>query len=217
MIEAIRASAASRAQTGPQQCAPVLVFEKEPLVREALTVELEHAGFPLLVCATANELKRALSTSHPAAFVIDLTGETDGVWSATMHAVWTRCPGICAIVLAGGNRDVVDPDEADGPVCVLSRATASSKDVTAALEAFGVPQTRQRTERDVLFERLTPREREVLHYVGLGHDNLKIAAWLGISERTVRAHTAALYRKLDAENRAQLVVIAFAHGMCRTR
>jgi DNA-binding NarL/FixJ family response regulator len=53
---------------------------------------------------------------------------------------------------------------------------------------------------------LTPRELEVLDRVAHGDDNLKIAAILDITERTVRAHVSALYRKLAAENRGQLVL-----------
>jgi DNA-binding CsgD family transcriptional regulator len=53
---------------------------------------------------------------------------------------------------------------------------------------------------------LSAREHEVLRYVAGGADNLKIAACLGITERTVRAHVSALYRKLGGENRAQLAL-----------
>lgn len=55
---------------------------------------------------------------------------------------------------------------------------------------------------------LTPRERQVLSCIAAGHDNLKIGALLGIAERTVKAHVAALYRKLGAENRVQLALVA---------
>lgn len=60
---------------------------------------------------------------------------------------------------------------------------------------------------------LTPREQEVLRYVAAGADNLKIAALLNITERTVRAHVSALYRKLGPENRTQLALIARKLGI----
>jgi DNA-binding NarL/FixJ family response regulator len=53
---------------------------------------------------------------------------------------------------------------------------------------------------------LTAREMEVLTLVAEGDDNLKISAMLGITERTVRAHVSALYRKVAVENRAQLAL-----------
>jgi two-component system, NarL family, nitrate/nitrite response regulator NarL len=60
---------------------------------------------------------------------------------------------------------------------------------------------------------LSDREREVLAYVAGGVDNLKIAAMLGISERTVKAHVSSLYRKLGSENRTQLALLARELGV----
>ena len=40
-----------------------------------------------------------------------------------------------------------------------------------------------------------------------------IAGTLGISERTVKFHTAALIRKLGADNRAQAVAVAAQRGL----
>jgi two-component system, NarL family, nitrate/nitrite response regulator NarL len=53
---------------------------------------------------------------------------------------------------------------------------------------------------------LTPRERDVLRHVAQGMDNLKVAAHLGITERTVKAHVCSLYRKLGVENRAEMAL-----------
>jgi DNA-binding NarL/FixJ family response regulator len=53
---------------------------------------------------------------------------------------------------------------------------------------------------------LTPRERDVLRHVAVGMDNLKVAAHLGITERTVKAHVCSLYRKLGVENRAEMAL-----------
>jgi two-component system, NarL family, nitrate/nitrite response regulator NarL len=66
-------------------------------------------------------------------------------------------------------------------------------------------------------QRLTPREREVLAHVAAGHDNLKIAALLNISERTVKSHVISVYRKLDAENRVQLALLAGQLGVAAVR
>jgi DNA-binding NarL/FixJ family response regulator len=60
---------------------------------------------------------------------------------------------------------------------------------------------------------LTPREREVLAWIGTGADNLKISAQLGISERTVSAHVSSIYRKLGRENRTELALLARDAGL----
>jgi DNA-binding NarL/FixJ family response regulator len=63
--------------------------------------------------------------------------------------------------------------------------------------------------------RLTPREREVLGFIASGADNLKIAACLSITERTVKAHITSIYRKLDVENRTQMAMLACKLGLER--
>ena len=58
-------------------------------------------------------------------------------------------------------------------------------------------------------EGLTPRENEVLRWVGEGKNNWEIGSILSISERTVKFHLANIFRKLDVLNRAQAVASAF--------
>ena len=60
---------------------------------------------------------------------------------------------------------------------------------------------------------LTTREREVLQLVAQGLPGKQIAVSLGISERTVKFHTASLIRKLGADNRAQAVALAAERGL----
>lgn len=55
-------------------------------------------------------------------------------------------------------------------------------------------------------EHLTPREKQVAEMVHLGGNNKSIARTLDISERTVKAHLSAIFRKLDIENRLHLAL-----------
>jgi two-component system response regulator NreC len=52
---------------------------------------------------------------------------------------------------------------------------------------------------------LTPREREVLRLIALGHTNTEIATMLYVSVRTVENHRAGVMRKLGLRTRAELV------------
>jgi DNA-binding NarL/FixJ family response regulator len=60
---------------------------------------------------------------------------------------------------------------------------------------------------------ITDREREVLRLVGLGMANAEIAAALHISVGTAKNHVARLLAKLDARDRAQLVITAYQAGL----
>lgn len=53
---------------------------------------------------------------------------------------------------------------------------------------------------------LTPRELQVARMVHLGGNNKTIARELSISERTVKAHLSAIFRKLNIQNRLHLAL-----------
>jgi DNA-binding NarL/FixJ family response regulator len=55
---------------------------------------------------------------------------------------------------------------------------------------------------------LTPREREVLQEMARGLQNKEIALRLHMSERTVKFHAGAIFRKLGAGNRTEAVTLA---------
>ncbi len=55
---------------------------------------------------------------------------------------------------------------------------------------------------------LTNREKEVLELLAKGYTNPEIAQKLYISPHTVKAHVAAILKKLNAKNRLLAVVAA---------
>jgi DNA-binding NarL/FixJ family response regulator len=60
---------------------------------------------------------------------------------------------------------------------------------------------------------LTDREREVLHCVARGAANKHIAAMLGVTEPTVKAHLVRVFEKLGVENRTAAVRVAMERGL----
>jgi DNA-binding NarL/FixJ family response regulator len=61
--------------------------------------------------------------------------------------------------------------------------------------------------------RLTEREREIVGWVATGLSNSDIAAQLVVSRDTVRTHVSRAMVKLQARDRAQLVVFAIQSGV----
>ncbi|SEQ69947.1 response regulator transcription factor [Sphingobium sp. YR768] len=57
---------------------------------------------------------------------------------------------------------------------------------------------------------LTPAQRRVLSHLKSGLMNKQIANEMGVSQATVKAHLAALFRRLGASNRTQALARAFA-------
>ncbi|MCO5999882.1 response regulator [Actinoallomurus rhizosphaericola] len=95
--------------------------------------------------------------------------------------------------------------------------------VIAAGEALLAPSVTRRlieefTRRPVVtahrnLEGVTEREREVLRLVGRGLSNAEIAEHLHLSIATAKSHVSRLLMKLDARDRAQLVIAAYEAGL----
>ena len=64
-------------------------------------------------------------------------------------------------------------------------------------------------------DQLTDREREILTLVARGLNNDQIGERLFISPATVKTHLARIMAKLDAHDRAQLVVRAYESGLVK--
>ena len=64
---------------------------------------------------------------------------------------------------------------------------------------------------------LTDREREVVALVAGGLSNDEIATELFISPATARTHVSRAMIKLNARDRAQLVVLAYESGLIKAR
>jgi DNA-binding NarL/FixJ family response regulator len=60
---------------------------------------------------------------------------------------------------------------------------------------------------------LSRREIEILSFLADGKSTKNIARQLGVSPRTIEAHSASIMRKLGAANRVQAVVMAIRAGI----
>jgi two-component system, NarL family, response regulator DegU len=71
----------------------------------------------------------------------------------------------------------------------------------------------RRNEAEAFLSPLTPREMEILKFIGQGFLNKQIAAELGISEQTIKNHVTSILRKLNANARTEAVVLALRQGL----
>ena len=95
----------------------------------------------------------------------------------------------------------------DGNALLSPQATKSL--IARYLESGGGP----RLTPPATFAHLTDRERETLRLVGRGLSNAEIADLLYISPHTAKTHVNRVMTKLDAHDRAQLVIIAYESGL----
>ena len=71
----------------------------------------------------------------------------------------------------------------------------------------------QRDQPGVPYEKLTPRELEVLQLAADGMSNKEIAGKLGISEKTAKNHIANIFSKLQVNDRTQAILYALRKGI----
>lgn len=102
-------------------------------------------------------------------------------------------------VLPGGGRDATGAGDGGGGTGAAS-GTASSRGPSSQ----AVPPE---------LAHLTDREREVLLLVARGRANAEIATDLVISPHTAKTHVNRIMTKLDAHDRAQLVILAYETGL----
>lgn len=110
----------------------------------------------------------------------------------------------------------VDPDDLAQAIRVVHEGNALIQpSITRRLvETYAASRSKPRFDGTRISD-LTDREREILTMVGKGMSNDEIAAELVISPATVRTHVGRIMVKLDAHDRAQLVVAAYESGLVK--
>jgi DNA-binding NarL/FixJ family response regulator len=73
--------------------------------------------------------------------------------------------------------------------------------------------TRPAGTNPAVLDALTEREREVMSLIGRGLSNAELAETLFVSVATAKTHVSRIMTKLDARDRAQLVVLAYETGL----
>jgi DNA-binding NarL/FixJ family response regulator len=89
------------------------------------------------------------------------------------------------------------------------------KDVAAGKRVLDPGLVSAEREPEDLFDRLTPREKQILQLIAEGNSNKEIAALLNLSVNTVAVHRANLMDALGVHRTAELVVYAIRKGLVR--
>jgi DNA-binding NarL/FixJ family response regulator len=212
----------------------VLLVDDQALVRGgfrallSLDPEIEVVG----EAGNGTEAIAAASRELPDVILMDIRmPEMDGI-EATRHILSNEATAKIRILVlttfdldeyvyeglrAGASGFVlkdIAPEELIQAVHVVARGEALlAPSITRRLiEEFTRARSRNVTTAPRLHE-LTDREREVLTLIARGLSNDEIAESLVISPATAKTHVSRIMSKLEARDRAQLVVIAYESGL----
>jgi len=195
----------------------VFVVDDDARVREALSSLLGSAGLEVALFASATEFLNAEKPDSPACLVLDLELPDIHGLELQKELAEREAP---PIVFVTGHGDIPSSVKAmkAGAVEFLSKPFGD-EELLRAIDTAIVLDRAERRKRSELaalkdrYERLTPREREVLPFVVSGFLNKQTAGELGTSEITVGVHRGQIMRKMGARSLAELVRFADKLGI----
>ncbi|MCG5467528.1 response regulator transcription factor [Micromonospora sp. LAH09] len=191
----------------------IVLAEDSTLLREGLARLLADEGHEVVAAVgDADQLVTAVEQHRPDVVVTDVrmppTNTDDGLRAAL--EVRRRWPDIAVLVLS----QYVEKryaakllaDRSEGVGYVLKDRVAQVEDFLDALDRVAagataldpevVRQLMSATSRSDPLNRLTPREREVLHHMAQGHTNAAVAERLHVSQSAVEKHVNTIFDKL---------------------
>jgi DNA-binding NarL/FixJ family response regulator len=192
----------------------IVLAEDSTLLREGLARLLADEGHQMVAAvADADQLLTAVEQHRPDVVVTDVrmppTNTDDGLRAAL--EIRRRRPDIAVLVLS----QYVEKryaakllaDRSEGVGYVLKDRVAQVEDFLDALDRVAagataldpevVRQLMSATSHSDPLNRLTPREREVLHHMAQGHTNAAIGERLHVSQSAVEKHVNIIFDKLN--------------------
>jgi RNA polymerase sigma factor (sigma-70 family) len=193
--------------------AVVHVVDDDDSMRTALTRLLRAKGYETRGYRSAGEFLMAERPDVPGCVLLDVS--MPGPSGLDLHDALTRNGDPIPVIFLTGRGDIAMSVHAmkTGAVDFLTKPVKREALMAAIESALSRDEEQRATDgrRRLLHERyetLTAREREVFARVSDGKLNKQIAAELGTSERTVKAHRAQVMSKLQVESVAELVRVA---------
>ncbi len=210
----------------------VLIADDHLIVREGLRMVLQGRADFQVVAEAANgmEAVRLAEETQPDVILMDLRMPgLDGL--GAIQQIKARWPQMAVVILTTYNEDDLmrrglsagaqsyllkdtDRETLFNTLYAAARGeTLLRPDIMARLlpTADSKPAPKSRYSST-----LSQRELEVLSDVASGARNKEIAAQLGLSERTVKAHLDSIFNKLGVDSRTAAVALAIQYGILPT-
>jgi len=188
----------------------VYVIDDDPSIREAITSLIRSVGMSVQAFGSAREFMASSRPNAPACLVLDV--RMPGLSGLELQRELTDAGISIPIIFITGHGDIPMSVRAmkAGAVEFLTKPFRDQDLLDAIEQAIDRDRELRKQQAGIAdlrdrFERLTPREREVMELVVAGLLNKQIAVRLGISEITVKLHRHQVMEKMKADSLADLV------------
>jgi FixJ family two-component response regulator len=191
----------------------VFIADDDPQMRAAIEAAVRSVGLRAEVFETVGELTDRLNPERPGCIILDV--RPGGVTGAEVQQLLESDTFQLPVIVITGRDDVATAVQAmrAGALDVLARPFSDQALVDDVHRA--IVHERLQRERAVevrglrdRYVQLTGRAQEVMALVVAGVPNRQIAATLGITERTVKAHRAQVMQKMMATSLVDLIRMA---------
>jgi len=199
----------------------VMIVEDHPLMQAGIRKALEkHDDFKVVgEASTGKRAAEIINYIDPDIVIMDVKlPDSDGI--TTMKSIRTRCKNAKVLMFSGFDDEhyVIRALESGANGYLLKniggteladavRQTASGLNpISPQLTGKVIPMARQKTQ---IYDRLTPREKEVWQLLSNGASNAEISKELFVSESTVKFHIRNIFHKLGVKNRVEAARVAY--------
>lgn len=134
-----------------------------------------------------------------------MMGDLDGFGFADRMRMLDPSAAIVFMTAWPTTANAVDSIRRYGGLDYLEKPIVEDRLLAAVHEGVAWSRAKRRAEQRL--EVLTPRERNVFDLLVLGHPNKVVAEMLGLSQRTVEDHRAAIMAKTGSNGLAQLIAL----------
>lgn len=195
----------------------VHLVDDDPSFLKAAARLVRLGGYEVRTYGSAEEFLQDRSNDRPGCVLADL--HLPGASGLGLQAALQAGEHPLPVVFLTGRGDIPTSVQAmrEGAEDFLTKPVRKEA-LFAALDRALARDARERETRarrravQARFDPLTPREREVLGHLVRGCLNKQVAAELGTTERTIKAHRANLMAKLRVGSVAELVSLARESG-----